>query len=115
MNLPSSHCIELVEKTASALDMRALQTLFVSTQKNKIEICFAYAIRYIYFLWSRTKLKTKSRDIMKILSARAKLFKQVFTPSITHQDLIEYVRIITDWFPFTVVSATKYMLQNAYL
>jgi hypothetical protein len=46
MNLPESQCIELVEKTAVALDKKALQALFVSTQRNQIELCFQYAMRY---------------------------------------------------------------------
>jgi hypothetical protein len=49
MNFPASHCSELVEKTAAALDMKALQTLFISTQRNKMELCFVYAIKYVIF------------------------------------------------------------------
>jgi hypothetical protein len=34
----------LIEKTASSLDDTALKILFVSVQKNNIEICIQYAI-----------------------------------------------------------------------
>jgi hypothetical protein len=52
MNFPASHCSELVKKTAAALDTKALQALFISTQRNKIELCFAYAIKcVIVFSW----------------------------------------------------------------
>jgi hypothetical protein len=46
MNLAESHCIELVEKTAAALDRKALEALYVSTQRNEIELCFQFAMRY---------------------------------------------------------------------
>ena len=34
----------LIEKTASSLDDTALKMLFVSVQKNNIELCVEYAI-----------------------------------------------------------------------
>lgn len=46
MNLPEGNCIELVEKTAAVLDKKALQALFVSTQRNQIELSFQYAVQY---------------------------------------------------------------------
>jgi thiaminase len=46
MNLPNSHCTELVEKTAATLDKKTLQALFVSTQRNKIELSFQWAVQY---------------------------------------------------------------------
>ena len=40
----------LIEKTASSLDDTALKMLFVSVQKNNIEICIRYAIdEYVMF------------------------------------------------------------------
>ena len=42
----------LIEKTASSLDDTALKMLFVSVQKNNIELCIKYAINeYIMFLY----------------------------------------------------------------
>ena len=46
LQLPGSHCNELVEKTAATLDSSILQALFVSTQQNQMELCFTYATRY---------------------------------------------------------------------
>jgi hypothetical protein len=107
MNLPASQCIELVERTAAALDMKALRTLFVSTQRNRMELCFSYAIEYIFLLWLRTKLKTESRHVlMMILSARAQLFNRVFAHGVTHQDLTDLAEDLTDWFPTSVVSTS---------
>ncbi|KAF8232163.1 hypothetical protein L208DRAFT_1397716, partial [Tricholoma matsutake] len=45
MNLPEGNCIELVEKTAAVLHEKALQALFVSTQRNQIELSFQYAVQ----------------------------------------------------------------------
>jgi len=40
----------LIEKTASSLDDTALKMLFVSVQKNNIELCIRYAIdQYVMF------------------------------------------------------------------
>ena len=35
---------ELIEKTANSLDVLALKMLFVSVQKNNLELCIKYAI-----------------------------------------------------------------------
>jgi hypothetical protein len=51
---------------------------------------------------------------MDILAEKEELFKEVFAPGITHQDLIKCVGDITDWFPVSVVSTIKCMLQNTY-
>jgi hypothetical protein len=51
---------------------------------------------------------------MKVLSAKAILFNKVVVPGITHQDLIDYVEHLTGWFPTSVVSTIKHMLQNTY-
>jgi len=45
MNLPESHCNELVKETAAALDHQVLQALFVSTQTHQIELCIQYAVQ----------------------------------------------------------------------
>jgi hypothetical protein len=47
MQLPTSDCNELVEKTAATLDNAVLQALLVSTQQNQMELCFQYATRYV--------------------------------------------------------------------
>jgi hypothetical protein len=46
MNLPKSNCTELVEKTAAAVDTKALKALLVSTQRNQMELCFQYTIQH---------------------------------------------------------------------
>ena len=42
---------DLIEKTASSLDDTALKILFVSVQRNNIDLCVQYAINeYVYVL-----------------------------------------------------------------
>jgi hypothetical protein len=57
MNMSQSHCNELVSETAAALDWKILQALFVSTQKNQIELCIKYGIKWEYIsVYGRTVL-----------------------------------------------------------
>ena len=44
MHKTESNCTEIVEKMAEAITNDALQVLFVSTQKNNVELCTKYAI-----------------------------------------------------------------------
>ncbi|KAF8229242.1 hypothetical protein L208DRAFT_1402487 [Tricholoma matsutake] len=78
MNLPEDNCIELVEKTAAVLDEKVLQALFVSTQRNKIEVSFWYAVQTV---------------LMKILGAEK--LKQISSAAI----LQDWVSKLCDWFP----------------
>ena len=39
MDMPENDCPELTEKTAVAIDNASLQELFVSTQKNNLDLC----------------------------------------------------------------------------
>ena len=39
MDMPENNCPELIEKTADAIDDASLRELFVSTQKNNLELC----------------------------------------------------------------------------
>ena len=45
MHKAESNCAEIVEKMAEAITNDALQVLFVSTQKNTVELCTKYAIK----------------------------------------------------------------------
>jgi len=45
MHKTDSNCAEIVEKMAEAITNDALQVLFVSTQKNNLELCTKYAIK----------------------------------------------------------------------
>ena len=45
MHKAESNCTEIVEKMAEAITNDALQVLFVSTQKNNLELCTKYAIK----------------------------------------------------------------------
>jgi len=45
MRKETSHCNELIEKTASALTDDTLRLLFVSVQRNNIDLCMRYAVR----------------------------------------------------------------------
>ena len=44
MHESGSGCNDLIEKTAGALSSEELQQLFLSTQKNNVEICLKYGI-----------------------------------------------------------------------
>ena len=44
MNKQETKCHELTETIAGVLDNDHLQQLFVSTQKNNMEICMKYAL-----------------------------------------------------------------------
>src|ERR1700722_19546568 len=44
MDKPQATCHELTERTANALDNNVLQMLFVSTQRNNLELCIRYAL-----------------------------------------------------------------------
>ena len=45
MHRPENNCPELTEKTASAIDDATLYQIFVSTQKNKLDLCVKSAIK----------------------------------------------------------------------
>jgi hypothetical protein len=44
MNKPETNCRELTARTAAVLDNENLQLLFVSTQRNNLELCIEYAV-----------------------------------------------------------------------
>ncbi len=44
MHKQDNMCPELTEKTAEALDNEVLKHLFISTQKNNLDICIKYGI-----------------------------------------------------------------------
>jgi hypothetical protein len=44
MNRPDADCSELTRRTAAALDDIILQQIFVSTQRNNLELCIQYAM-----------------------------------------------------------------------
>ncbi|KAK7026309.1 hypothetical protein R3P38DRAFT_2528891 [Favolaschia claudopus] len=44
MRKENSHCHDLIEKTANAINDKALRLLFVSVQQNNINVCIKYAI-----------------------------------------------------------------------
>jgi hypothetical protein len=105
MNLSQSHCNELVKETAAALDQKILQALFVSTQRNQMELCFKYSIEYEYiFVLGRTVLNINHRKSVTT-QANGNLLKQilVFAPRITFQFLVRYVEDVCWWFPYDVV------------
>jgi hypothetical protein len=39
MDLPENDCPELIEKTADAIDNASLRELFISTQRNNLDLC----------------------------------------------------------------------------
>ena len=39
MDIPGNDCPELAEKTADAIDDASLREIFVSTQKNNLDLC----------------------------------------------------------------------------
>jgi hypothetical protein len=112
MNLSGSHCTELVEQTAAALDQKILQALFVSTQRNQIELCFKYSIEYEYLsVFGRTTLKINHRkDVMEMLARETTILKQMSFYGVSVQDFIGLVKRMCLWFPRTVVSMNNFIL-----
>ena len=46
MHKSDQKCPELTEKTAEALDDEALQGLFIITQRNNLDQCFKFIVKY---------------------------------------------------------------------
>lgn len=44
MHKANTECNDLIERTAAVLDNKRLQQLFVSTQRNNLELCIEYAL-----------------------------------------------------------------------
>jgi hypothetical protein len=44
-------CLELIEKTAQAIDDSALKLLFVSVQQSNIDLCIRSAIEKYFFVF----------------------------------------------------------------
>jgi len=51
MNKPDADCYNLMEKTAAALTNNVLQTIFVSTQQNSLQLCIEYSV-----IWTSKKI-----------------------------------------------------------
>ncbi len=45
MHRPENNCPELTEKTAYAIDDASLAQIFISTQKNKLDLCVKSALK----------------------------------------------------------------------
>jgi len=45
MDIAENDCPELTERTANAIDDTSLQELFVSTQRNNLDLCVKYGIQ----------------------------------------------------------------------
>jgi hypothetical protein len=45
MDMPENNCPELTEKTADAVTDASMRQLFVSTQKNNLDLCVKYALQ----------------------------------------------------------------------
>jgi len=46
MHRPENNCPELTEKTAYAIDDASLAQIFISTQKNKLDLCVKSALKW---------------------------------------------------------------------
>jgi hypothetical protein len=114
MNLSQSHCNELVEQTAAALDQKILQALFVSTQRNKLELCFQYSILYKYLsFFGRMVLNTNHREVVStMLVAQTTVLKHITGDGVTSQDLIMLASWVARWFPRTVVRLNYILACN---
>ena len=45
MDIPANNCPELTETTADAIDNVILQELFISTQRNNLDLCVKHALQ----------------------------------------------------------------------
>ena len=46
MDIAENNCPELTEQTANAIDEVSLQELFVSTQKNNLNLCVEFGLKW---------------------------------------------------------------------
>ncbi|KAG8855108.1 hypothetical protein FRB91_002631 [Serendipita sp. 411] len=79
MNKEGYDCGDLVEQTAAALDDETLRQLFVSTQRNNLEVCIRYALE--------SALGTIEQGIGKPIKI------------VSEDNFKEMIRIILRWFP----------------
>jgi hypothetical protein len=45
MDLPEKNCAELTQQTADAIDDDSIRHLFISTQKNNLDLCVKSALQ----------------------------------------------------------------------
>ncbi|KAG8824272.1 hypothetical protein FRC19_002104 [Serendipita sp. 401] len=88
MNMEGSKCGELMERTTSSLDDEVLQQLFVSTQRNNVEVCISYAME---------------RDALPVIrqSAKSTVNRDIKRDSV---EVKEMIRSMLAWFPQYPVS-----------
>ncbi|KAG9055297.1 hypothetical protein FS842_002550 [Serendipita sp. 407] len=88
MNMEGSKCGELMERTTSSLDDEVLQQLFVSTQRNNVEVCISYAME---------------RDALPVIrqSAKSTVNRDIKRDSVEAKEMI---RSMLAWFPQYPVS-----------
>ncbi|KAF8349579.1 hypothetical protein F5887DRAFT_914499 [Amanita rubescens] len=57
MDIPENDCPELSERTAYAIDDASLQELFVSTQKNNLNLCVKFGLEHVFQRQKGTSLE----------------------------------------------------------
>ena len=68
MDLPEKNCPELTQQTADAIDDESLHQLFVSTQKNNLDLCVKAAIQFGSYLKQFFHMLTILRTVMNDFS-----------------------------------------------
>jgi hypothetical protein len=66
MNKEENQCSELSETTMDVLDNDVLVNLFVSTQKNNLDLCIKRSIGYLFYLLQKISTLNIYRAIWKI-------------------------------------------------
>ena len=77
MHKAESNCAEIVKKMAAAITNDALQVLFVSTQKNNLELCTKYAIKE-WVSWSSVLMYDELRWLVEHSKSWAAAKQRVF-------------------------------------
>jgi len=89
-----------MEETAAALDNEVLQQLFVSTQRNNLELCISYAVkRYILSIFNQhyeADLRATS-TIMPMIS------QQDSQNQLAEEEMDQFAYRVLRWFPQFVV------------
>ena len=62
MNKKENQCSELSEKTMDILDNDVLVNLFVSTQKNNLDLCIKKSIEWVFYLLLKYSLWTSTEN-----------------------------------------------------
>ena len=116
MQLSGADCKDLISRTTAALSNETLEHLFVSTQKNNIEVCIEYAIkRYCISILDNQNIPI---PVFRAIVANTMLFaggkhQSLFSIGKEKTTLEGLLESICLWFPNIVVCLPRKMNKGA--